>query len=245
MIQHTEVRYAGNNRNPGNGFGFVPAVRLDASATLDNVTISQSDDRGVALNVGNPTLRSVNILDGRSFAISQDLDTHATFDGVTVRGNDGGDRIQLQGGTLSENRTWDFGGLPVHLSSDLTIGENAEGPVTLTITPGSVIKLPTSGVISANPGVLIAEGTADNPIVFTSFNDDTIGGDSNGDGAETAPARGAWESINLFTEESLLQHTEVRYAGNNRNPGNAFGFCLLYTSPSPRDQRGSRMPSSA
>ena len=23
------------------------------------------------------------------------------------------------------------------------------------------------------------------------------------------------------------------------------GFCLLYTSPSPRDQRGSRMPSSA
>ena len=24
-----------------------------------------------------------------------------------------------------------------------------------------------------------------------------------------------------------------------------FGTCLLYTSPSPRDQRGSRMPSSA
>ena len=27
--------------------------------------------------------------------------------------------------------------------------------------------------------------------------------------------------------------------------GNLFYFCLLYTSPSPRDQRGSRMPSSA
>ena len=25
----------------------------------------------------------------------------------------------------------------------------------------------------------------------------------------------------------------------------SFNFCLLYTSPSPRDQRGSRMPSSA
>ena len=24
-----------------------------------------------------------------------------------------------------------------------------------------------------------------------------------------------------------------------------YGYCLLYTSPSPRDQRGSRMPSSA
>ena len=27
--------------------------------------------------------------------------------------------------------------------------------------------------------------------------------------------------------------------------GAIFGLCLLYTSPSPRDQRGSRMPSSA
>ena len=30
------------------------------------------------------------------------------------------------------------------------------------------------------------------------------------------------------------------------SPGNALAYnCLLYTSPSPRDQRGSRMPSSA
>ena len=28
-------------------------------------------------------------------------------------------------------------------------------------------------------------------------------------------------------------------------PNNVFSRCLLYTSPSPRDQRGSRMPSSA
>ena len=28
-------------------------------------------------------------------------------------------------------------------------------------------------------------------------------------------------------------------------PGDRVGTCLLYTSPSPRDQRGSRMPSSA
>ena len=30
-----------------------------------------------------------------------------------------------------------------------------------------------------------------------------------------------------------------------RNLGSGFHSCLLYTSPSPRDQRGSRMPSSA
>ena len=32
--------------------------------------------------------------------------------------------------------------------------------------------------------------------------------------------------------------------GGSSNPGSSSG-CLLYTSPSPRDQRGSRMPSSA
>ena len=37
----------------------------------------------------------------------------------------------------------------------------------------------------------------------------------------------------------LIQH------GKGADMGAAFGSCLLYTSPSPRDQRGSRMPSSA
>ena len=33
--------------------------------------------------------------------------------------------------------------------------------------------------------------------------------------------------------------------GFTRTPRGVFIYCLLYTSPSPRDQRGSRMPSSA
>ena len=33
--------------------------------------------------------------------------------------------------------------------------------------------------------------------------------------------------------------------GINTDPTEKFEICLLYTSPSPRDQRGSRMPSSA
>ena len=36
-----------------------------------------------------------------------------------------------------------------------------------------------------------------------------------------------------------------RFKGINAVAGKMSGICLLYTSPSPRDQRGSRMPSSA
>ena len=41
----------------------------------------------------------------------------------------------------------------------------------------------------------------------------------------------------------VLQFGQIKAV--KENPGLAFKICLLYTSPSPRDQRGSRMPSSA
>ena len=40
----------------------------------------------------------------------------------------------------------------------------------------------------------------------------------------------------------LRESTKVVFVGGSNV---LFGVCLLYTSPSPRDQRGSRMPSSA
>ena len=45
---------------------------------------------------------------------------------------------------------------------------------------------------------------------------------------------------NKADEEMLVEALPVIKAGNY-----PFVICLLYTSPSPRDQRGSRMPSSA
>ena len=50
--------------------------------------------------------------------------------------------------------------------------------------------------------------------------------------------------VRVFTEYAwhglFIQHLLIRPAMDERNVD-----CLLYTSPSPRDQRGSRMPSSA
>ena len=44
----------------------------------------------------------------------------------------------------------------------------------------------------------------------------------------------------------LVDQTELEYQVEfKRRIMNVYSICLLYTSPSPRDQRGSRMPSSA
>ena len=45
--------------------------------------------------------------------------------------------------------------------------------------------------------------------------------------------------------ESSKSAFEAKVEAHRRLTGSLFGPCLLYTSPSPRDQRGSRMPSSA
>ena len=51
--------------------------------------------------------------------------------------------------------------------------------------------------------------------------------------------------IPVFQQDSAYAHIEKQLSFGPRNPGSEGHSCLLYTSPSPRDKRQSRMPSSA
>ena len=59
------------------------------------------------------------------------------------------------------------------------------------------------------------------------------------------------QSSDVFTDRVITSArifanvTVITTDGTVENPDNCELTCLLYTSPSPRDQRGSRMPSSA
>ena len=48
-------------------------------------------------------------------------------------------------------------------------------------------------------------------------------------------------SFNFYLEMGILEEQDISVFELSLT----YEFCLLYTSPSPRDQRGSRMPSSA
>jgi hypothetical protein len=88
---------------------------------------------------------------------------------------------------------------------------------TLTIEPGVVIKLGIAGNIDViSSGKILANGTANSRIVFTSIADDTYCGDTNGDGTTTTAQKGDWLNIYLNggTAHSF-KYCDFLYAGAN------------------------------
>ncbi|HLX11958.1 MAG TPA: right-handed parallel beta-helix repeat-containing protein, partial [Bacteroidota bacterium] len=106
---------------------------------------------------------------------------------------------------------------------------------TLSIVPGTIVKFPVewgSGTFDCQ-GVLKSEGTASKKIVFTSWYDDTYGGDSNADSNHTVPGPGNWDRIYLDNGGSSNSHilnTIVRYAGRTGN-----GNLGVYNNNAPVD----------
>lgn len=92
---------------------------------------------------------------------------------------------------------------------------------TLTIQPGTIVKFHQSDgpyLVLGSSGTINANGTSENPIIFTSYKDDAHGGDTNGDGAATQAARGDWYDINLNDENgSVFNYCKFYYGGGNSN----------------------------
>ena len=131
-------------------------------------------------------------------------------------------------GPITSNTIWTPDGSPYVLNGQITIAAGT----TLTLVPGAVVKGRSfSGWLQVN-GILLAQGTAAAPIVFTSERDDSVGGDTNGDGDRTWPGPGDWYGLQFTGTSSgnVLDHVVVRYGGYNCTNGTPCANVAVATS---------------
>jgi hypothetical protein len=113
---------------------------------------------------------------------------------------------------INSDTTLTLSGSPYIVFGTVTIASGA----TLSVDPGVIIKFGFNGMFVVN-GRLDVNGTVANPVNFTSWSDDSLGGDSNGDGSATGPA--GWNGI-IFFQDSVgnISNLIIQYGGqNNQN----------------------------
>jgi RHS repeat-associated protein len=112
-------------------------------------------------------------------------------------------------GTITSNQEWTANQVQ-GLSGTVVIPSG----VTVTIDPGTIVKaLPGSQIIVQSGGILNALGGSSNPVIFTAFDDSSVGGDSDFSGGQSVATPGEWNGISAQVggQFNSNSNTEILY----------------------------------
>ncbi len=215
----------------------------NAGGTIQNSVILNSRSYGTFCNGNsNPTFNSVVIQNTSLDPIALSLTSDPAFSDISFVSNFS-NAIKIINEDLIgsavltprsiagiENIAYIIDNLKIHSSGKLTIN------------PGVVIKFRSESSYIRVEGNLMAVGTPDQKIYFTSFKDDSKGGDSNNNGNTTSPERGNWGNgiqnwygswilppggiyfaNNTLVSDTInvLEYCEIKYAGTGIRTENA------------------------
>ncbi|MEQ8577537.1 MAG: NosD domain-containing protein [Balneola sp.] len=225
-ISNAELRYGRHG-----------VIFTDAAPTIDNVTVLSCGLYGFGIesastvSINNSTIQNCG---WEPIAISSNA--LPTFSGNNFNGNGSNavgileaNSFHTTNGVNQGNKFFDtretissdvtispytvagFTNIPFITRQRWIVGANA----TVTIDPLSVFK--GDDVLYVD-GALRILGTETEPVIFTSYNDDSAGGDSNNDGNNTVPNRGQSAQIQFrassLDSANLVKNTEFRYPSN-------------------------------
>lgn len=230
-----DLRYAGV---PGSS----AALEFNgAVSTLRHCVISRSASSGANVTSPAGSCQFVDSLfrDNVEFGIRslrwQDLGASRNIQQIN---NAAGDRVLIQGGVISTPIELERSQIPGPLLMNGRTRVASNG--ILSLPPGTILKIQntTTTALQSNgnsSGVIRLRGTGLEPIIITSARDDSVGGDTNGDGGATVPAPGDFGQIRIDSNAaSTLENVVIRYGGIS-------GQYALYVDGSQQEVRSVRV----
>ncbi len=245
-MDHCSVQYA--------GYGMGQIYINNAAPTLSNCTLNSSSKydlyysgtvggtvSGCTFNSGIYLLATSSVdFNGNTFNYNNSYpiksyadNVHSLVNGNTFANLDAASYLEVSSLSLTKDATW-TATIPYFMNSSMSIQgtDGADGITTLTIEPGVTIRFNQNtqlivGASSGDPGALSAQGTAAEPITFTSN--------------QPSPAPGNWYGIRFLATTNdagtVLDHCLVQYAGYGnqgqiytKNAAPALNNCTLSNS---------------
>ncbi|MBK8979091.1 MAG: hypothetical protein IPM29_24620 [Planctomycetes bacterium] len=209
QLRHVIVRYT--------GWGYHSTIDLlSANASITDCTFSDGGYGGMHLDAGaRPQVARCTFerIDNHPAVFGAAFDAVPGFVDGTVSACGGGNYLRVDTTTVAGNVTVQPRNC---LGAALVFTNHLAVPLgtSLTLDAGVVLK-PISGQAIEVAGEFHANGSAAEPVVLTSYLDDTAGGDTNGDGNATSPAPNQWYGLRFQStaDASTLRYTSVRYSG--------------------------------
>ncbi|OGZ07906.1 MAG: hypothetical protein A3C13_04525 [Candidatus Lloydbacteria bacterium RIFCSPHIGHO2_02_FULL_50_11] len=217
-LDHVTLSWGGNDG----------LTQVAGSAAITNSTFANFGRNGVTAHHSTLTVmdsnfntltEGISVSTGATFVVGNNTFAHISsrkaiaVDGSSIHfmshgGNTGEGAISL-GLSLEEDLVLPGDGLP-YVPRYLTVPYG----FTLNILPGAIIKMRPDVIIPVDGILNVGSSTSTDEVVITSITDDSLGGDTNGDGDATLPHAGEWRSI-VFNPGSTgrIENARILYGG--------------------------------